>query len=142
MMKKIAFITEDGERLSSHFGTAPYYHIFAIEDGKVTGKEIREKPGQTHHGHHDHDQDHGHHNHDHDHHHEHGGKGRQGHGKRKLELISDCQILVAGGMGVRAYQHAIDQGLEVIMSGGRIEDALALYLKGELNSDMRRIHKH
>ena len=130
-MKKIAFITDDGNRLSSHFGSAPYFHIFTIEDGKITDKEVREKPAKAHH-------DHGHE------HHRHGqdGDGHQNHLHRNIGLISDCHVLIAGGMCIHSYQNVIDQGLEVVMVGGEIEDALALYIDGQLNSDMRRIHKH
>ncbi len=45
---KIAVITENGKTISQHFGRAPYYLVFTIEDGKITNREMREKMGHQH----------------------------------------------------------------------------------------------
>jgi predicted Fe-Mo cluster-binding NifX family protein len=54
--------------------------------------------------------------------------------------IRDCQVLLAGGMGEPAYQKALAAGLQVILTGGTIQNALQAWLKGELQTDLRRIH--
>jgi predicted Fe-Mo cluster-binding NifX family protein len=59
-----------------------------------------------------------------------------------LDPISDCQVLVAGGMGVPAWEKARQAGLEVILAGGAIEDAARAFARGELISDDRRLHQH
>ncbi len=57
--------------------------------------------------------------------------------------IADCQVLIAGGMGQPAYDHAISAGLEVVMTGEKsISAALEAYRNGLLMSDPRRIHRH
>lgn len=55
--------------------------------------------------------------------------------------IQDCQVLLAGGMGEPAYQRALAAGLNVILTGGKITEAVDLFLKGNLSSDLRRIHR-
>jgi len=55
--------------------------------------------------------------------------------------ISDCQVLLCGGMGTPAHENAEAAGLKVIMTSGKISDAVQSYLAGSLTSDPRRIHK-
>ena len=42
---KIAVITDDRETVSQHFGRAPYYIVYTVENGNVTGTEVRDKAG-------------------------------------------------------------------------------------------------
>lgn len=128
MTKKIAAVTQDGIKMSSHFGMAPHYRVFTVEDGEITGEETRDKP---HHSHHPGD-------HNHSGRHEHGQHGHQD----MFDPISDCQVLLCGGMGTPAYRKAQSAGLEVFMVGGEIQEAVQAYLSGMLSSDMRRIHQH
>ena len=122
-MVRIAAVTEDHEKISSHFGHAPFYRVFSIEDGEVVAEEERPKPYHGEEGHA----------------HEHGG----GHGHADMFApVADCQVLLCGGMGEPAYQKAEAAGLEVILTGGGISEALQAYLNGEITSDMRRIHRH
>lgn len=125
MPVKIAAATEDGQRVSSHFGMAPLYKVFSVEDDRVLGEEQREKPHHSHHPGEHHD---GHH-----------------HGQLHEDMfapISDCQVLLVGGMGQPAFEKARQAGLQVVLTGGSIEDVLQAYLRGDINSDMRRIHHH
>ena len=121
---RIAAVTENHEKLSSHFGMAPYYRVFTVEDGKVFSEEKRSKPF-----------------HDHQEQHSHNHLGFHGHADM-FAPIQDCQVLLCGGMGGPAYQKALAAGLEVVLTGGEIEPALQAYLNGEITSDMRRIHHH
>ncbi len=123
---KIAAVTEDGERISSHFGMAPEYRVFTISGGQVQGAETRAKPHHVHHPH----------GHDHQH-----GHGDVGHADM-FAPIEDCQVLLVGGMGDPAYRKAQAVGLEVVLTGGIIQEALKAYMAGELSSDMRRVHRH
>ncbi len=117
---RIAAVTEDGERLSAHFGMAPLYRVFTIQDNTIVAEETRSKPSHTHHAH-----DHTSPQHKH---------------ADMLAPIRDCQVLLAGGMGEPAYQKALAAGLQVILTGGTIQKALQAWLKGELQTDLRRIH--
>lgn len=135
---KIAFATNDGERISQHFGRARFFLVVTIEEGNVVSKELRGKV--SHRGMHagadlregDHEgESHRHH--------------REGHGMHRhgdmLTTISDCEILVAGGMGTGAYSAIIESGLTPILTDIKtIDKALAAYLSGTLESRTERIH--
>ena len=43
-MMKVAVATDDGKTISRHFGRAPYYLVFTIDDAELVSKEIRIKP--------------------------------------------------------------------------------------------------
>ncbi len=129
---RIAVPTEDGERISAHFGQAPRYIVFTVEDGQVVRREERPK---AHHSHHDH----GHHHHDHDNGH---GHGHGHHFQDMIANIRDCQVVIVGGIGQPGYQRLLAAGYEVYLTGGRIDDAVQAYLQGRLQSDLRRVHRH
>jgi predicted Fe-Mo cluster-binding NifX family protein len=119
---KIAAVTNDGSTITSHFGMAEYYRVITIEDGKATAEEQRPKP---HHAVHPEHKEGGRHEHQH-----------------MYAPISDCEVLLCGGMGTPAYENAEALGLKVIMTSGKISDAVQGYLAGSLVSDPRRIHNH
>jgi predicted Fe-Mo cluster-binding NifX family protein len=118
---KIAAVTDDGKTLSSHFGMAPLYRVLTVENGQVVDDQLIDKP---HHARHP------------DHH-----SGQHNH-QDFFTPIQGCDVLIAGGMGGPAYQHAQDAGFDMIMTGGEIDAAVSAYLRGELVSDARRIHHH
>jgi predicted Fe-Mo cluster-binding NifX family protein len=117
---KIAAVTEDAQVLSSHFGRAPYYRVFTIENGRIVADEQRAKPF---HGEHQ------------------PGVAHQHNHADMIAPIADCQVLLCGGMGQPAYQNAVAAGLKVVMTGGDIQAALQAYLSDRLTSELRRIHK-
>jgi predicted Fe-Mo cluster-binding NifX family protein len=124
-MIKVAFPTEDGETISRHFGQAPFYVVATLQEGEPARFEQREK---AFHG-----------AHPEQHHHE---QGRHGHADM-FAPVSDCQVLIAGGMGQPAFDSGLANGLQVILTGERtIKAALDAYQSGTLVSDPRRIHKH
>jgi predicted Fe-Mo cluster-binding NifX family protein len=126
-MKKIAFPTEDGETISRHLGRAPWFIVVRTDDSGQVVFEEREKP------HHDSTQE--------DSQHDHSGH-RMSH-QTMFATIADCQVLISGGMGEPAYQNALALGLDVILSEElSIQEALKAYQSGQLESDLRRIHKH
>jgi predicted Fe-Mo cluster-binding NifX family protein len=125
-MKKIAFPTVDGETISPHMGQAQFFLVATLDDSGAVHFEKREKP------HHSQETEHAAH--------EHTG---QGMGSAMFTPIADCQVLIAGGMGEPAFEHARSLGLEVILPAEKnIPSALAAYRAGTLVSDLRRIHKH
>ncbi len=127
-MKKIAFPTDDGETISRHLGEAQFYMVALLDDAENVTFEKREKPRHQH--------SRG----------SHPGEQEEDHNQRGPALftpILDCQILISGGMGQPAFDHARTQGLEVILPAQQnIKDALDAYRAGTLVSDVRRIHKH
>ncbi len=122
---RIAFVTNNGKTIGQHFGRMRYYRVFTIENDKVVNDELREKPLAHHHAH-----NHGHHHH---HSHDH---------TSMIDPIRDCQVVVAGMMGMGAFEQLRAAGLQVVLTDQReIEQALQSYLKGELvNLAEARLH--
>jgi len=132
---KIASVTENGNTISQHFGRAPLYVVVTAEDGKVLSKETRAKAG-----HHDFHQAetkadecgcgvHGH------------GEGADAKHRTMADSIADCSVVMAGGMGWGAYESMKSRGIEPIVTDVRnIDEAVSLYLKGELPNLMERLH--
>ena len=131
---KVAFISEDGATISQHFGQAPYYLVVTVEDGKAISKEKRGKVR--------------HHNFASK---QHTGAGcceRHGYDASAqakhadmMSNIADCQVLIAGGMGRGAYEGLKSRTIETIITDVKdIDEAIVLYLKGELPNLMERLH--
>ncbi|MCX6005116.1 MAG: NifB/NifX family molybdenum-iron cluster-binding protein [Chloroflexi bacterium] len=131
---KIAVVTDDETTVCQHFGRAEYYMVFTVEDGKIKSKERRNKVGHRHFagsesGHPD---EHGPH-----------GCGPEAAGKHAsmASAISDCQVLIAGGMGMGAYDSMKSYNIEPIVTDiTSIEQAVNLYLEGKLPNLMGRLH--
>jgi predicted Fe-Mo cluster-binding NifX family protein len=124
-IKRIAAVTDDGLILSNHFGMALQYLVSETEDDRILRQEARAKP------HHSVHPDHGQ---------------PQSHNEQLHEdmftPIRDCQVLLVGGMGGGAYKKAQSVGLEVVLTGGTIADALQAYLNGQLISSDLRLQKY
>jgi len=129
-------VTTDGKKVSSHFGMAPHYRIFTIVGEEIVQDELIDKPHHKDHRHRN-ARDHKDHQHQDDDHHKHHHGGMQ-----FFKAIEGCQVLVVGGIGEPAYKRAQDFGFEIILTGGMVQDAVDAYIKGELKSDIRRIHRH
>ena len=132
---KIAVATDDGTTISQHFGRALSYTVITVNDGQIAEKEKRDKTG----------------------HHTFAGQGDQvshtpgeGHGygthaqskhASMIQSITDCEMLIAGGMGTGAYQNLKSRNIEpVITDVENIEEAVNLYLAGNLPNLMERLH--
>lgn len=131
---KIAAITEDGTTVSQHFGRAPYYLVVTVEDGKVVSKEKRDKAG--HHtfaaGEHPETAPGELHGYD---------AGAQSRHATMADTISDCQVLLAGGMGMGAYDSLKDYKIEPIITDvTNIDQAVNLYIQGKLPNLRERLH--
>ncbi|HHJ10102.1 MAG TPA: dinitrogenase iron-molybdenum cofactor biosynthesis protein [Bacteroidetes bacterium] len=132
---KIAIATVDGETVSQHFGRSRYYKIYTIEGNDPAGMEMRERgtghfaqgKNPDHHAHHEytHPRGQGH------------GYGREADSKHAsmAREIGDCDVLVAGGMGMGAYESFRNAGLEVILTDLQdINDVVNAYVKGDLKN--------
>lgn len=125
MPTKIAIATEDGVHVSAHFGRAPYFQVLTIENGHIIAREQRAK---AHHqgGHHDH--------------HEHGG--HDAHASGMLEVVRDCEAIIAGGMGNPAYASIQAANLTPILTDLRDVDQVAqAYATGTLVNRIERVHR-
>ncbi len=57
------------------------------------------------------------------------------------ETISDCQVLIAGGMGWRTYESMRSYNVEAVITNvENIDEAITLYLIGKLKNLMERLH--
>lgn len=123
MQTKIAIATEDGVKISMHFGRAPYYQVVTVEDGKVVASERREKAHhQT-----------GEHQHDHSSH-------TQIHGDM-ISAAQGCVAVIAGGMGNGAFMSLQSAGLKAIITDERdVERAALAYAAGTLANHTERLH--
>ena len=131
---KIAAITDDGKIISAHFGRAEKCAVIEVEDGKVIGQELRDKPGHAGGGH----------DHNHDDHHNHGGSHHHGQHRfhEKLAVMEDCQVVLCRGMGNPAYDKLVEAGLKPILTDiVDIETAVQAYIAGTITDNPRRRHK-
>ena len=130
---KIAIVTDDGKRVSAHFGQATHVLVITAEDGKEVGREMRDKPYHSAHDHgHDHD-----HSHDHDHH------GQGSFFQQVKAIIADCDVLVARGIGQPAFDKLQQAGIRTILTDeGDVETAVSAVLADELTHNPVRVHNH
>lgn len=120
---KIAFVTDDGKIISKHFGRAPFYLVFTLQNGNVVSKEMRNKIS----------------------HREFRAIEGSGHSLKGhefclqadmkhraiLEAIKDCHVVVARGMGHGAQRFLTNLGIEIILTDiEEIDRALGSYLSG------------
>lgn len=131
---KIAVITEDGATVSQHFGRAPLYVVATVENGKVVSKETRAKAGHHTFG--------GGHEAPHQPGEPHGfDAGSEAKHATMAQPISDCQVLLAGGMGMGAYHSLKSYTIEpVVTDVENIDEAVRRYLAGNLPNLMGRLH--
>ena len=133
---RIAAVSDDGITISAHFGRAPFYVVVEIVDGRVVGRQTRDKLGHAQFS---------------------GGPGEaarepdpRGHGfdpaaqdrhARMAEAIADCEVMLARGMGAGVYHSMRAAGIRPVVTDiAGIDDAVAAYLAGELHDHTERLH--
>ncbi len=161
---KIAVVSDDGIKVSQHFGSAQYYEVFTVENAQITKREKLEKSNSHAAGlKHQHEHQHGATNVDNEKNqgeigHENCGHGNGGHGnggqglhglnhqsgdkhKAMLANISDCEYLIARGMGFGIYQHLEIAKIKPIITDIRlIEDAVKATIDGTIVSHTEKLH--
>lgn len=125
-MKMLAFATDDGDSISQHFGMAQQFVVVKIENGAITGRESRPKFSA------------------------HTASGDDRHNAltpeqrhaRMVEPIMDCQMVIAGGMGMGALNHFKQAGIEVLLTdASTIDAACQAYINDELKHIAERLHQ-
>lgn len=125
----IALVSNDGTRLSRHFGRARSYVVATIEDGREVAREMRAKP--AHHGHSQpiHGPDEAgerQHTHNHD---------------AMLAPIADCAVVIANGIGAPMSQRVRQAGLQLICTPIlSVDQVIAAYLAGTIEDHPELIH--
>jgi predicted Fe-Mo cluster-binding NifX family protein len=124
--RTIAFVTDDGSTISSHFGRALYYELITLQDGKVASRKRVEKAG--HHSFAPHEQADGDHGHKHE---------------VMTAPLTGVTTLIARGMGMGAQQHLLAIGIEPVLTDlHSIDEAVKHFLAGTLAHNPRRLHDH
>jgi predicted DNA-binding protein (UPF0251 family)/predicted Fe-Mo cluster-binding NifX family protein len=131
---KIAVVTDDGTTVCQHFGRAMYYSVITVEEGKVKSKEQRSKAG--HHGAGDQHASHASHGERHGF-----DVNAQASHAGMMANITDCQLLIAGGMGWGARESLKQGGIEALITDvNNIDEAIQLYIQGKLPNLQERLH--
>ena len=132
---KIAVITEDGKTISQHFGRAPYYLVFTVEEGEIVQQELRDKVGHRQFAQELHDHDHndprGH------------GFGAHSDAKhvRMIESIKDCEVIVVRGMGRGAYLAMEQANIRPFVTDIEdAEEAVQAYIDNTLEDHTEKLH--
>lgn len=129
---KIAVITDDGWTVSQHFGRAPYYSVFEINDGKIVNRELRNKLGHTEFAAGEHEHHHEDHGMDESHHQKH---------QQMASPIADCEVLICGGMGRGAYESMRLMNIKPIVTELLdMEAVVQAYLNGTLVDHIEKLH--
>jgi predicted Fe-Mo cluster-binding NifX family protein len=133
---KIAVVSEDGHTISQHFGRAPYYLVFTVDNKEIVGKELRDKVGhqQFAQGNREHSADNDPRGH---------GFGAHSDAKhaRMIEAIQDCEAVIVRGMGRGAYL-AMEQAhiRPFVTELADAEDAVKAYIGGTLEDHTDKLH--
>jgi predicted Fe-Mo cluster-binding NifX family protein len=134
---KIAAVSEDGVTISQHFGRAPLYVVVTVEDGKIMSHETRDKLGHAQFSGEKHEEN------------RHADDPR-GHGfdpasqnrhGQMVANISDCEVLLARGMGRGAYESIKQANIRPIVTDiAGINEAVQVYLAGSLVDHSEQLH--
>lgn len=126
---KIAFAADNGTTISAHFGRANFYEVVDVQNGKVVGREKREKSS---------------HHHQHNHHVHTNGEDHQNHEERHLQMtqsIQDCEYVLARGMGYGMYNHLSALGKTAIITAiSDINSAAKEIIDGSIQNHTEKLH--
>jgi predicted Fe-Mo cluster-binding NifX family protein len=131
---KIAAASDDGFNISEHLGKAPYWVVLTVENGVIVDKEKRPKTGHHTFAAHEHPKLAPGERHGFD-------AGSPSRHASMAETISDCQVLLAGGMGWGAYEAMKKYNIEPIVTDvNNVYQAVFKYMKGKLPNLMEKLH--
>ena len=131
---RVAVVTDDGKTVSSHFGRATHFLVATVEDGKIIGRELREKVGHGRFANEPHDAEpsgrpHG------------MGPHAQARHGQMLEPIADCEALLCGGMGYGAYENVKQRGIRPVVTDiPDVDQAVLAYAEGRIIDHIDRLH--
>lgn len=109
---KIA-VAGDGKAVAQHFGHCEGFHIFSVQEDKVSGSQFVQNPGH-----------------------------KPGFLPNYLNDLG-VNVIIAGGMGGAAIQLFSEKGIKVITgAAGNAADAVGQLLEGKLESAGSVCHEH
>ncbi|MBT3265600.1 dinitrogenase iron-molybdenum cofactor biosynthesis protein [Candidatus Poribacteria bacterium] len=132
---KIAAVTDNYKTITEHFGRARHYVVFTVEDGEVVSREIRQKntaviygsdcgaerppiePDRSF------------------------GAGRGLRLSRTISVITDCDVVLARGLGAGMYRNLQQAGIRPFLTDvADVEEAVSAYIEDRLVEQPDRIH--
>lgn len=125
---KIAFPTNDKEKISAHFGRSHGFLIVEINEGKVISEKYIPNT-ITGHVQHTHNEEH---THEHSHEHNHSVDTHE----RVAQNFANIDVVISGGMGYGMKSRFESAGIKTIITSEKnIKTALDLFLKGSLQHE-------
>lgn len=119
MNTKVAFATDDGSNVNQHFGRLAGFVVVTIQDGVETERAFIPRPQQA----------------------DLPGDRRHNHAAL-LDPMSDCEVLIAGGMGLPMARNIDEAGIRLTLTAETlIDSALASFLDGSLRHEADRAHQ-
>ena len=113
-MKKVAFPSNDSQTIHHHLGEANLLMVAHLDDHDPAAQFEQRVKTQI--------------------------AEECGHHQPIFRMLSDCQVVIAGGMCRNAFKHLNEMGLEVILTGETdIHQALEAYQRGEMVSEAERV---
>jgi predicted Fe-Mo cluster-binding NifX family protein len=130
---KIAFVTEDGENISQHFGRAPFFMIVEQEDNVMKRSTMIRKGGCSH-GNEEAARPSGQQG-DHEH------ADQPARHASMINQLQGCTALISGGMGMSAYTSLLTAGINAYITRvEKISEALDLFNQGKLDNNLELLH--
>jgi len=134
---KIAFVSDDNQTISQHFGRSENYIVISLEHEKIIDRKTLAKPARCHSG----SAHHGKHNHASDA--RGSGFGHQAkHSHQEMfETIKDCDILISRGMGRGAYLDLQQSGIRPIVTDiADIDTAIEAVVDDTIINHVEKLH--
>jgi len=126
---KIAVATNDQVRVTGHIGKCRSFLVFEINGENIISKELRENVFTNHRMVH----------HDHNYHDE----GRAHSHTHLIEGLKDCKHLISRGGGWRVVEDLKQNNILTLFTDiDLIEDAVKLFIKGELKNELGLVCNH
>ena len=118
MGMRIALPTRDDQTISGHFGKMKAFIVVDVIDGIVTTRERRDMSGMPP-----------------------CGSDHSAKPKFVVAKISDCDLLIAGGIGFAMRDLVTEATIEVVLTRERfIDEAIEKYTNGTLMNDIQLAH--
>ncbi|MBT7144548.1 MAG: iron-molybdenum cofactor biosynthesis protein [Bacteroidetes bacterium] len=123
-MMKIAVPSNDQKSVNQHFGRSKGFLIITVQESEITDIEYRENTFTGH----------ATNNHNHSPNHSHSGI---------MNALSDCTVIIAGGMGQRLYEEFQSTGKEVFVTKHKVaSQAIAAYINNSLDNNKNQCCQH
>lgn len=130
---RIAVVSDDNQNISQHFGRASFFVVFEIKEGKVVNRETRQKTGHQQYKNSVSENEHTKPN----------GQSETSQSRHAgmAQIISDCEAVICGGMGMGAYDSMKRFNIKPVVTDCLDpETAVQAYIDGILVDHIEKLH--